>query len=119
MISRIRSIFAALFPAKHRPRVYIDAASFDPDTARPQTGRAVVIFAQDDEDIIAERVRAEKRSASGVVVLDQGSSDSTPHLAAEAGAVVVLQEPGKPKEEALQRALSIAKCFSPDVEIRC
>jgi hypothetical protein len=117
MASLFHRFVSLLKPAPSRPsRIFIDASTFDPDKDCAG-GDAVLILACNEEATIYERVfRAMKRSP-GVVVLDQGSSDSTPYLAAQAGAVVVLQEPGQSHEAALQKAMQVAYQYSEKVQV--
>ena len=117
MASLFRWFVSLLRPAPTRPqRIFIDAATFNVDKDCGG-GDAVLILACNEEATIYERVfRAMKRSP-GVVVLDQGSSDFTPYLAAQAGAIVVLQEPGQPSETAMQKAMQLAHQISGKVEV--
>jgi hypothetical protein len=116
MPSFIQTLFATIFQPRRKPRIYIDAARFDPD--RPhRSGKAVLLVTCNEEGTIFQRVQQEMQRSAGVVVLDQGSIDGTPYFAAEAGAVVVLQEQGQSPEEALRQAVLVAKKFSSSVEI--
>jgi hypothetical protein len=117
MRSFIQTFFAIIFQPRRKQRIYIDAARFDPDRPR-SSGTAVLLVTCNEEGTIFQRVQQEMRRSAGVVVLDQGSIDGTPFFAAEAGAVVVLQEQGQSPEEALRQALRVAKKFSPSVEIK-
>jgi hypothetical protein len=116
MPSFIQALFTTIFQPQRKPRIYIDAARFDPDRPR-HSGKAVLLVTCNEEGTIFQRVQQEMLHSAGVVVLDQGSIDGTPYFAAEAGAVVVLQEQGQSPEEALRRAVQVAKKFSSSVEI--
>jgi hypothetical protein len=119
MCSLFRTIFSAMTPTSRKPRIYLDASSFDPEKAH-KNGRAVLIITHNQENMIFERVQEELKCASGVVVLDQCSEDATPHLAAQAGAIVVLQEPGQTEEKALEMAMNVARRFSNNIiQVRC
>lgn len=100
------SLLSSLAPKKQRPRLYIDACHFDPDSAR--SGDTCILFARNEMDDIYERVTQALSQASAVVVIDQGSTDGTPYFAAEAGAIVIIQPAGQPRELALQEALQVA-----------
>jgi glutamate racemase len=117
MASLIGTLLSTLFPVKHRSRVYVDAATFDPHSVQ-SNGKAVLIVACNEATTITEQVLRERQRSTGVVVLDQGSTDATPHLAAEAGAIVVLRSPAQSEEEALQQALQVAHKVSKNVELR-
>lgn len=117
-MSFAKALFSFLSPAKRKPRVFIDAAAFDPDQPR-RRGRAVILIAQNDEDNIYERVSRALLNSAGVVVLDYGSTDGTPYFAAEAGALVVIKEPHQAEEEAMAAAYRAAQRFSTYVEVGC
>jgi hypothetical protein len=97
-----------------KPRLFVDASSFDPTKVK-DNGHAVIIIAQNEEETIMEHVKKELLGAIGVVVLDKNSSDATPYLAAEAGAIVVLQEQGIDVEDALRKAVELARTCSDNV----
>ena len=77
---------------QRKPRVYLDASAFDP-YADCASGGVVTITAHNEADTIYARVQQALQTAAKVVVVDQGSKDGTPYFAAEAGAVVVIQQP--------------------------
>jgi hypothetical protein len=114
-MNSIFSLFSRSTTKKQTPRIYIDACTFDPDAQR--SGEALILLAYNDADRIFERVSSALRTASAVVVVDQNSSDGTPFFAAEAGAVVVLQEQGQTREAALCEAERVARQFSSRVRI--
>ena len=117
MSSIFRRFVSLFLPAHSRqPRIYIDASTFDPDRDCAG-GDAVLILACDEEATIFERVYQAMKQSPGVVVLDQGSRDATPYLAAQAGAVVVMQEPGQSHEAAMQKAMQVAYQFSQKVQV--
>jgi hypothetical protein len=99
-----------------QPRVIVDSSAFDPGVIH-KSGRAVVLMAQDKEDCIYEWVKQEMQNASGVVVLDLQSADATPYYAAQAGAVVVLQNQGVDLDDALGQAIDVARQFSEHIEV--
>jgi hypothetical protein len=109
------SIFSKTPVKKQAPRLYIDACSFDPEAQR--RGEALILLTHNDAGHIYDRVSDALKSAAGVIVVDQNSSDGTAFFAAEAGAVVVLQENGQTREAALREAERLARRFSSQVRI--
>lgn len=102
----LKSVLSTIARRREKPRLYVDACHFDPDKVR--NGEAWILFARDEVESIYERVSTALRSAAAVIVIDQGSTDGTPYFAAEAGAVVVMQEAGQTRELALQKAIQTA-----------
>lgn len=111
----IKKFISGLMPGREKARVYVDSRSFDP--CRPRRGESVVLFARNEAGSIYERVTGALRSAAGVVVIDENSSDGTSFFAAEAGAVVVMQAPGQPREASLAEALRLARRMTPNVRV--
>jgi hypothetical protein len=97
-----------------KPRLYIDAASFDPQKVH-KNDQAVILVVQNAEGAISKWIEEKLSNASAVVVLDIGSSDATPYLAAEAGAVVILQEKGVSEEDSLCLAIDLAQQYSANI----
>jgi len=102
-----KSLFAFLFPVRKKPRIFIDACSFDPH--QRHLGEVVILLSSNEGDGIFDRVTQALRIAGQVIVVDQGSTDSTAYFASEAGAIVVLQEAGQPRDTGLQEAMNIAR----------
>lgn len=88
-MASLKSLFSVFSPRRRKPRLFIDACNFDPD--QEGQGDALILYAKNEEDRIFARVSSALCTASRVIVVDQGSTDSTPYLAAEAGAIVVVQ----------------------------
>jgi hypothetical protein len=88
---------------KHRPRIFIDSASFDPKINREASCTAILTACNEAEGIF-NRVRLAQGQYSSVIVIDQGSTDGTPFFAAEAGAVVILVEPNRSFAQAVSEA---------------
>src|SRR5512146_2910266 len=106
-LSTIQSIFSRKRP---RPRVYVCAPNALPLKTRDDAGgltTALILPALDEAGSIAGRVRAARERYQAVIVLDGGSHDATPHLAAEAGATVVLCAPGQDVPAAIQRCAEL------------
>jgi hypothetical protein len=101
-----RSIFAFMFPKRKKNQVFINACSFDPNQRRE--GEVVVLYSRNEGEGIFDRVTEALRIASQVIVVDQGSTDSTAYFASEAGAIVVLQKVGEPRHVGLREAMNIA-----------
>jgi glycosyltransferase involved in cell wall biosynthesis len=78
---------------------------------------AVVIPAYNEERFIGSVVLCAKKYADTVIVVDDGSTDATAEIAAEAGAIVVRQTPNQGKGVALGSGLQKAAELDPDVVI--
>ncbi len=96
--------------------LYLNAASFDPHRSC-EDDRCVIILARNHAETISARVREELRATRAVVVIDQGSTDATPHLAAEAGAIVVLQSKPIDRQDGLRKAVKVAHRFSDNISV--
>jgi hypothetical protein len=117
MASLFRRFVSLLRPTPSQPpRIFIDASTFNPENDCGLQ-QAILILACDQESTIYERVFQARKRSQGVVVLDQGSRDSTPYLAAQAGAIVVLQEPGQSSEAAMQKAMQVARKLSENIQV--
>lgn len=103
----LKSLVSSLLPVQEKPRFYIDASTFNPE--QPRVGETWILTAHNEVEGIYDRVCAALRSAASVIVIDQGSTDGTAVFAAEAGAVVVMQEPGQSEEVIIQEAVRLAK----------
>ncbi|RPJ36996.1 MAG: hypothetical protein EHM21_18545 [Chloroflexi bacterium] len=116
LISLLFSAFEAHSPfsTQQKPRLFVDASTYNPDL--PHSGQAVILVAHNEARSIYERVCQAMLSSSGVVVVDQGSTDGTSYFAAEAGAVVVLQEPGMSCEVVMQKAAQVARSLSQNAQ---
>lgn len=90
-MASLKSMFSIFTPQHKKSRLFIDACSFDPD--QEGQGDALILYVKNEEDRIFSRVSSALCTASRVIVVDQGSTDNTPYLAAEAGAIVVVQKP--------------------------
>lgn len=77
----------------------------------------VVIPAYNEERFIGSVVLKTLEIARTVIVVDDGSRDSTAQLAEKAGAVVVRHDGNKGKGEALNTGFLKARDYSPDVVI--
>lgn len=117
MTSLVERLLSLFVHQKRKPRIYIDASRFDPYQAR-NCREAVILVTCNEAETIFERVTQMLRTSASVVVVDQGSSDGTPYLAAEAGAVVLIQDPGMSPSEAMQEANRIARQFSQSVVVK-
>lgn len=113
IVHLLQSIFT---PARKEPRVYIDSATFDP-YATSRQGSAVILTARNEAATIFQRVQSARCESAGVVVIDQGSTDGTAYRAAEAGAVVVLQEEGMSLDEAVRKAMSAGRHFAASFQL--
>lgn len=115
LISLLFSAFEAHSPfsTQQKPRLFVDASTYNPDL--PRRGQAVILVAHNEARTIYERV-CQARISSAVVVVDQGSTDGTSYYAAEAGAVVVLQEPGMSCEVVMQKAAQVARSLSQNAQ---
>lgn len=96
-------------------RMCIDASRFDPGAKQKE--EALIVFTQNEAESIYDRVSATLSPATGMVVIDLGSCDGTPYLAAEAGAVVVLQETAQQREAALKEAVRVALRMARTVRV--
>src|SRR6478609_12167077 len=115
-------------PATPQPPTYLSASGTRARTPRParddgRTGRAVrqrvavIIPAKDESRRIAATVRAAKAipHVDLVLVVDDGSEDSTQHVAREAGAVVVRHSHNRGKAAAMETgAAVVAMRDAPD-----
>lgn len=89
-MTSLKSIFSSFSPQRRKPHLFIDACSFDLD--QESQGDVLTLYVKNEEDGIFARVSSALYTASRVIVVDQGSTDNTPYLAAEAGAIVVIQK---------------------------
>lgn len=79
--------------------------------------KVVIICARNEEETVAEVVRAARSARAGeVVVVDDGSTDRTARRAREAGARVVAG-PGEGKGQAMLRGLEEAGDFDVDADL--
>lgn len=85
----LKSLISTFTPRRKKKQIFIDACNFDPD--EESQASALILYARNEEDQISNRVSLALRNASRVIVVDQGSTDNTPYLAAEAGAIVVIK----------------------------
>ncbi|MBV7363206.1 glycosyltransferase family 2 protein [Actinomycetaceae bacterium TAE3-ERU4] len=78
---------------------------------------AVIIPAHNEEHVIAETVRACKiiPGVDLVVVVDDGSTDDTQHVARNAGAVVVRHSVNRGKHSALETGVKVAQMRDPEL----
>ncbi len=77
----------------------------------------VIIPAHNEERYIGSVVIKARRIANTVIVVDDGSSDSTAEIAELAGALVVRHEVNRGKGVALNTGFKRARDFNPDVVI--
>jgi glycosyltransferase involved in cell wall biosynthesis len=82
-----------------------------------QRNAVVVIPAYNEERFIGSVVLKTRQIVSTVIVVDDGSRDSTAEIAAAAGAVVVRHEGNKGKGVALNTGFLKAKEYTPEVVI--
>jgi len=113
---------------KSKPMIYIcapyipgqPATHLEPDSpslpaAHSSLTTALIFPAHNEAATITGRVRAALRENRAVIVIDEGSTDDTPHLAAQAGATVILRPPDQPFTTALQRAFDAASPLADQV----
>lgn len=108
-------LLSLVIPEPRKSRIYIDSATFDPNAA-PRQGNALIMTARNEERTIYGRVKSALCESAGVVVIDQGSTDNTASRAAQAGAIVVLQDEGVSSAEAKKKAVRAAKHYSSNVQ---
>jgi hypothetical protein len=108
-----RAIGKVNIPAK-KACLYVDACEFDPHRAS-KYDRSVIIIAHNNANTISACVREHLSRACAVVVVDRGSADATPHLAAEAGAVVLLLQQKISVQDGLCHAFEMAHRFSNNI----
>lgn len=112
---RLKSLFSKMSPDQEKPKVFVDASAFNPD--QPATGETVILTVHNRADEIHAQVTALLHSAAAVIVIDQNSTDNTPFRAAEAGAVVIRQAAGQPREAAMREALRLARRMGTRVRL--
>lgn len=78
---------------------------------------AVIVPAHNEAKTIARVVREASAKVPVVIVVDDGSTDSTGDLAREAGAEVVVNTPGRGYDGALQRGFEHAASLGVDIAI--
>ncbi len=89
-----------------------------PPVAGEDVPRVVVVVpAFNEERFIASVVLTARRYSAQVIVVDDGSSDRTAHLAEGAGAIVVRQLMNGGKAAALNAGFRAAAAFGPDVVV--
>jgi glycosyltransferase involved in cell wall biosynthesis len=76
-----------------------------------------LIPAYNEERFIGSVVLKLRKFASRVIVIDDGSSDSTSDIASSAGAEVFRQEPNQGKGAALTTGFRLAQAYHPDVVV--
>jgi hypothetical protein len=121
ILTGLRLLLSRIHPVQAlQPRVYICAPHVPATSAAVSSlSTALIIPVKDEADRITERVHRAFAEYQVVIVLDDGSSDFTAHVAAEAGATVVLCEPGQPFSTGIQRAAQLAFCLADRVVIDC
>ncbi len=86
-----------------------------PANSKPRV--VVVIPAYNEERFIGSVVLKARQFVETVIVVDDGSSDSTREIAAAAGAVVVAHDQNSGKGRALNTGFSRARDFDPEVVV--
>ena len=88
------------------------------DSSLQQRDKIVIIIpAFNEERFIGSVIMKAKRYAATIIVVDDGSTDSTAEISADCGAVVVRKERNQGKGAALNEGFQKASLFSPDVVV--
>src|SRR5512141_474044 len=94
-------------------RIPLIESSLPEGEGRPRL--VVIIPAYNEERFIGSVVLKARKYSPTVIVVDDGSSDATAQVAADAGAIVLTHEHNQGKAAALNTAFQMVRDYEPEV----